>query len=359
MFEPDNRRLVAMQWRRHPLRFPIVALAMVGIVAGLCTCSSPPPDLDLAMERGLSYVATAYNGNSFDDEYLRFVYSGERLASPVPGYQVSYRLLDAYFIALMLQQTGVENGPASELMERAGALTQALVGPWRQKGIYNLRRRAVMDGIALDTYAILGRLYRDHAMAEVILRGLDGDGWLPANLYHGSEAFRLQADESWALRLLVVTNIAPEAVERVATRLCEETRYDLEHVQDPIARANLALHAIDVLHDMSSAGGLAGSRQNDLTVFLDHARLLLRDRRVREETLTLANLIGVLARHPEVPSSELEPSLAVVLRRQAADGSWSVTGDEDRGRVFATLRCLLTLGTYKQHRVAGALAAVQ
>ena len=58
------------------------------------------------MANGLTHfirvVARMYDGNSFRDEYLRFAYPGEAIESPLPGYRLTYRILDAYFAAVLV-----------------------------------------------------------------------------------------------------------------------------------------------------------------------------------------------------------------------------------------------------------------
>jgi hypothetical protein len=300
---------------------------------------------------------------------------------------VTYRLLDGYFVVLLLRESGVEPGPAQDLFERAEALSAALVPAWRQAGIYNLRRNPAAGGIALDTYAILAWLRRDPPMARVILDGLDGDGWLAANLYTGAESFRLLADESWAVRALAVTGVDPPRAAALAAGLCREAQARLAANPDPLARANLALHALAAVRDAAAGAGLAaaggrtgsGRMKGTLAARLDRAAgagtaesladcrsalaeeavRLLGDPRLRRDTLTLANLLEVLAPEERVATSVLEPALAAILERQEGDGGWSVTEGTKGpgGRVLCTLRCLLALARWREHRLPAAVAA--
>jgi len=323
-----------------------VAFGAVLLAAAGCGGPTPPGE---PIDRALACVALAYDGNTFDDPYLQYIYPGERLESPLEGYRVTYRNLDAYSIVLMLRDAGVEPGPARRLFDRAEALAQALVPEWRRKGIDNLRKNPADGGIALDTYAILAYLQRDAGMGHVVLDGLDGDGWLAANEYTGSQSFRLVADESWAARAVAVTGIAPEVSARIVRRICRDARAGIAVLSDPLARANLALHALDALRDLPDA---AGDLKEERSFFARRAREMLDEGGVKANTLTFANLIGSLALEPGVDSFVLSPSVAELIRRQERDGCWQdpLNGARDEARIFATLRCVLTLARCRSPR---------
>ncbi|MBZ5638454.1 MAG: hypothetical protein LAO51_06795 [Acidobacteriia bacterium] len=325
----------------------------------LAACRSPRPDrttIDAAVRSGLGFVASAYHGNSFDDPYLRYVYTDERLSSPLEGYEVTYRLLDAYFIVRMLKETGVAPGPAAVLFERAEALTTALVPSWRAFGIYNLRRSPSPGGIALDTYAILAWLSRDVGLARVLVSGLDGDGWLPANLYTGEQSFRLLADESWAARAVLVSGIDPPLGNGLVLRIGKEALLRVGRPQSSVARANLVVLALDALRDLreSTGGAPGGDPKVDRMRrgLVEEGVRLLGDSELEDSTLTLANLLGSLAPEGEARRESLEPGVRTLLAGQDHYGGWSEargTGGSS-GRVFTTLRAMLALATYRRDR---------
>lgn len=325
--------------------------AGVVLCAAVLACGAPPRDLDAAVYHGLACVAGSYDGRAFADDYLRFVYPGEHLSSPLPDRRITYRILDAYFIVLMLRQAGAEPGPATALFEDAERLTAALVPAWRAQGVYNLRKDPAPDGIALDTYAILAYLRRDGAMARTILAGLDRDGWLPANLYVGPESFRLLADESWAARALVVTGVAPDRAGPIVRRIADDALDDLDRGGDPGTRANIALHALEALDDLRPMGirGPDPSDEDARAALLAELWRLREDPRLAGDTLTLANLTATLVLASPDACRDLAPSIDALLRRQETDGCWSVDASrsDPSGRVFATLRILLTLVRYQ------------
>jgi len=339
----------------------------------LAACRGPGAVDDAAVEssaeKGLACVARLYDGNAFRDDYLRYEYPGEAIESPLAGYRLTYRMLDAYFIVEMIRQAGVQQGGAGLLFERADAVTAALVPRWRRQGIYNLRRNPASGGIALDTYAILAVLRRDQEMGRVVEAGLDGDGWLAANFYGGGEAFRRLADESWAARAVFVAD--PPIGLEVLRGICGRVLEALDHERDATARANLVIHALEGLKDLPRSAFEAARQHGPpleemLRALRQEALRLLRAEEIRSDTLTFANLVGalVLWHDPRAPATDSDepfsPEIQELIRRQEADGCWSVSlGSADSsGRVFATLRVVLALGRYDpaagRHETGGA-----
>ncbi|MCI0657093.1 MAG: hypothetical protein L0170_08485 [Acidobacteria bacterium] len=335
-------------------------LPALGAALVILSCEKPPPPLTeqihSSIAHGLACVARAYDGNSFDDKYLRFVYAGENLQSPLPGYRVTYRLLDAYFIVLMIGRAGIEPGDGQSLFDRAEALTAALAIEWRSRGIYNLRDKPDPTGLALDSYSILAILRQDTGMARIVEAGLDGDGWLAADFYTGEESFRRLADESWATRALLL--VSPEEGTRMVRILSDETIQALQSEKDPLARANLVIHALLALGELPARKDALVTEPlfpaKDLRAPLrQQALVLLQDPAILKDTLTLANLVGVLLSDAALPDGALSPHIRELLRRQDGDGCWSVSLDsgDSSGRVFATLRLILALGDYDRMRL--------
>ncbi len=331
-----------------------------GVALALLGCAKPPLELaqtiSSAIAHGLACVARAYDGNAFDDDYLRFVYPGESLQSPLPGYQVTYRVLDAYFIVLMIRQSGIQPGDGRRLFDRAEALTAALARDWRSRGIYNQRKRPDPLGIALDSYAILAILRQDAEMAQVVEAGLDGNGWLAPDFYTGVESFRRLADESWASRALFLVD--REEGTRMVRSLCDETMQALAFEKDPLAQANLVIHALLALQTLSEQEGARAAPPRAPAEALgvplrEQALVILQNPSIQNDTLTLANLVGVLLPDASLPDEALSPHIRELLRRQDEAGCWAVSLDsnDSSGRIFATLRVILTLGDYDRVRL--------
>src|SRR6185295_20057263 len=85
---------------------PRLAPLLTLLVVTACSSRAPAPESALrsSIGKGLACVAGMYDGNSFRDSYLQYEYPGEAIESPIPGYRLTYRVLDAYFIVLMIRQ---------------------------------------------------------------------------------------------------------------------------------------------------------------------------------------------------------------------------------------------------------------
>lgn len=335
---------------REVIRFVVVVACWSVVAHG--AGAEEPGALVSAVERGVGWIGSSFDGERFDDPYLEYVYDKERIPA-VDGYRVTYRHLDAYFIVRMLANEGISPGPAAHLFRRAEAVTTALVPSWREIGIYNLAAGSQAGGIALDTYAILAVLERDQAMADVVARGLRHDRWLPPGYYADPEAYRQPADETWALRATLHTDLAPAVRARVLRRLAEATLELLSNEPDPGARVILVFHVLETMRDFSSvmpdASRAQAAEWSDLRrIFLDEATSLLTLAPDRLDILATANLLATMAAEDDVPAETLRPAVQRLVEEQREDGGWYVSANSDfrEGSVFATMRCVLALQQY-------------
>jgi hypothetical protein len=132
--------------------------------------------------------------------------------------------------------------------------------------------------------------------------------------------------------------------------VCERARSQFVNEADVLARANLVIHALDALRDLSSSAPAASEedgewRERERRFFLAASLSLLDDLDLRPNTLTLANLVGSLAQEPAAEPGLLDPIVRILLSRQERDGCWqeSLDGPRNVARVFTTLRVVLGL----------------
>ena len=321
--------------RRIPAFFLLVAVSV---------SLAPASSSEDAVARGVAFLARSWQGDGYDDEYLRYVYPGERLDCPLPDCRLTYRLIDAYVNLSLLDRAGVPHGPAREQFARAREVLAAIVPLWRERGLYNVRRAPDEEGIALDTYCIVGLLDEDRIMAEVAAAHLDGDDWLPDNHYADEESFRKLADETWCVRLLEsASRGGRREVPRLTRLALRRGRALLEEDRPAEFRANVALHLLYLVDD-GGGRSLRADRESLRFLLLEFAA----DPALERDTLTQANILQALASTGDVSRSALKEIAERLLRHQDEDGGWhSRVGETGTGlRVFTTMRALLALAEY-------------
>ena len=299
-----------------------------------------------AIQRGLEFLETNHSAYHFSDPYLEYVYPGEAIACDLPDCRVTYRLLDAYFALAMFrgrlstQEAAVVGPIATEQV----AVFQDLVPRWRSLPLNNTLESKPQDanGIALDTYCILGVLEQDRAMAEQAVSFLnDQDRWLAAGLYT-DDRWRNIADETWCLRLLAVTGVAADRLPALTERKAAEAREFLKTEQDASAKLGAIYHILALAADTGNA-----LDQATVTEFQQAGAQLYASGSFSGNAMSLANLLEVLLLSGYTDRSLLA-GLAYQLRGlQNVDGSWRVgAGDYP---VFVTLRTLNALTLSRQH----------
>jgi hypothetical protein len=317
-----------------------VALATLG-----STFSAAGP-VDGAVDRGLAFLARSWQGDAYDDEYLRFVYPDEKLDCPLPDCRLTYRLLDAYINLAFLDRAAVPHGPAQAQFSRGREVLEAIVPEWRERGLYNVKRDPVAGGVALDTYCIVGLLSEDRAMAGVAAAHLDGDDWLPDNHYDDLQSFRKLADETWCVRLLqFASRPGRRQVPRLARAALDRGRELLAQDRPLEFRVNVALHLLYLLNDLDDRS-LRGDRDPLEKLLLAAAE----DPGIQNDLLSQANILEALASGKDVPEPALRPLAERLLSHQEDDGGWhSMVGETGTGlRVFTTMRALLALTGYER-----------
>jgi hypothetical protein len=160
----------------------------------------------------------------FRDPYLTYVYPDERLPVPPGARPLTYRQVDAATILVLLGRTGAIPEPLATAAAEAAKRLSEVAPVWRGRGFSNVKRGSRPDGIALDTFCVVGWLNGDEAMAREAAEAIDGDGWIPPGWYEGAEKFRAATDESWCLRLLAATHRLDTASSRVLDRIIAEFR---------------------------------------------------------------------------------------------------------------------------------------
>ena len=301
-------------------------------------------ELNRVFEKGAACVARDHDGRRFRDPYLKYAYPEERLPSiAIPGSPApetpTYRMIDADMMLAMIADAVAPPesliGPTKVARERLAAV----VPLWLGRGLGNIRRGARVDGVALDTFCIVGWLAHDKEMARVVRDAIDGDGWLPVGFYDGEEAFRREADECWCLRTLA--GFADDsATAAVRARIIGQFRSTAEADPGSLASFYRAFHLGLALGEDPST---------DPALFDEITLALTRWAAAHPEDSLLewVNLGSATFLRGESGRVLSRRAIRIVLERQAQDGCWRVPGmiPEDYGSTFLTLRALAALAT--------------
>lgn len=332
-------------------------LASLGttLLLGMQTVSFAAGDalLDRAFERGVSCLASDLEEGRFRDPYLRFVYPGEALPAPPGRRPLTYRQVDAAAILSLIGRTGPVPEPLATVMREARADLAALAPVWRGRGFSNTARDPRPDGIALDTYCIVGWLNGDIGMAAEAAAAIEGDRWLLPKWYDDAESYRAPADEAWCLRLLASTSRFHDPASRVLDRIVTEWRQHRREDPGGTAAYYEAWHLEMVVSELLAHGSAADPRwmrlsdeiADGLRAWAEaHAAMRAAGDARRADLLEWINL---------VTAERIEPGLRlqaaeVLLATQEGDGCWRIPGGRhpNSATSFTTLRGLLALRRY-------------
>jgi hypothetical protein len=306
--------------------------------------SAPAPTVSSSIARGLNFIAAAHTPYHFVDPYLEYVYSGEKLECGLPGCRATYRTLDAYFALTMIKPrlTQSETRAVSEVLAESDSVLADMVTRWRAKPIYNTltSTEADTEGIALDTYCILGTLTDDATMAQQAVKYLTPDGNWIADDNHKNDTWRNIADETWCLRLLARTNTAPERLAPMIQKKVEETRAYLDSTEPANFKLAVLYHMLILMKD------LTGPNYSSLIKEYQNSSAELFQSGVADnDPLALGNLLEALVETKYVHVAILRDVSQKLIGLQEADGAWRAQGDYP---VFASLRSLAGLTAYQE-----------
>ncbi|MFH1409684.1 MAG: hypothetical protein ABIH34_07270, partial [Nanoarchaeota archaeon] len=263
--------------------------------------------------------------------YLSYVYPGEDLECPLPDCEITYRSLDRDFNLFFLGELGL-GGVLRDDISSAERRIFAIATSWEGKGIYNVLHQPEEDGIALDTYCIVGLLTENEVMAQTVLETYNDGHWLSDDYYQGESSFRRLADESWCVRLLLATS---PGTDEPVDMIVEETLILHESPVSDLAKMIGTLHTLFVLHDAKDAR---------LSLYQDYVYQHIP--LIEEDTLTLANVMDALLQ-TGFPKEKLSSVQKDLVSRQHEEGFWYANPDEEKNaHVFTTFRAVSALARY-------------
>jgi len=327
----------------------------VALLLGMQTATAAPKDaaLERAFDRGVSCLASDLEEGRFRDPYLSFVYPGEALPAPPGRRPLTYRQVDTATILALIGRTGPAPEPLASIMRVAQTDLAAVAPVWRGRGFSNTARAPRPDGIALDTYCIVGWLNGDSEMATEAAAAIDGDHWLLPKWYDDAESYRAPADEAWCLRLLASTSRFDDPASRVMDRIVSEWRSHRREDPGGTAAYYEAWHlemVVSELLDRASPPDARWTRLSDeiadgLRVWAEaHAAMGAAGDARRADLLEWINLVTAERIAPGLRLQAAE----VLLATQEGDGCWRIPGGRhpNSATSFTTLRGLLALRRY-------------
>jgi hypothetical protein len=293
-------------------------------------------------------------GDQFGDPYLSYVYEDEHLPVGAGTGPMTYRIVDAEIILTQLARLGPLPRSLARRAARAESALRAARPLWMERGFSNTLRSHRADGIALDTFCMVGWLLQDDPMAREVAAAVEEDRWLPPGWYEGPQSYRATADEAWCLRLVEQAGRFDAATARVQERLGVE--FEKTGTTDPTGD--------DAFYEAWHLGMLAADshRRVDVDSILSTLRAWAEaheqsGRAGREDILEWANLASsdVLSLRGVEGRTLRDRALRILLDHQGKDGCWSIPGvvPANLASSFLTLRALVALQLYRADKVAG------
>ena len=334
---------------------PLQVLAMSFLAMSLFAAprdgmpAEPAAAVDAAFRSGAACIGRAVDSKgTFGDPYLAYEYPDERLPHPEGSRRLTYRVIDAYAILTMLRRAGPLPSELEGISAQAEEALRALAPAWRGRGFTNTLRNPRTDGIALDTYCIVGWLSADADMAREVVDAIEGDRWLPAGWYDDLQTFRAAADESWCLRLALSAGRSDPSVARVRDRLTA----DLVKARQKNPTGPDAFYRAWHFGMLAADGKLPDAQRAIIDIFSAWADAHVRKgRTAREDIAEWVNLASseTLAHAGARGARIAKLATQAMLRHQDPDGCWTIPGARpaNDGYAFLTLRALLALQVHR------------
>ncbi len=328
-------------------RIVFIIIVLIILSGGLYWYLYQPDTEPSATDKGFQFVRDSYQGFSYEDSYLKYRYPTENLScAGVSGCDLSYRLLDAYFDVVMLSRAGASEVDLGQQLTDADQVFEAILPTWQSGTIKDTLASEGSEDYALDTYCIMGYLFEDKVMADVVASYRTGHGWFESD-HFPQDTWRNIADETWCLRLMMVTgkesDIIPEAIQR---KIIETDEYLLD--ESLINQQAVLYHMVQLLNDAIAAGVNLEGMKTALDNYSDQLVLLTMENELWSQPLALANTLEALASIGYSDKEILSKIADQLTALQREDGSWWANPISNNGNVFITLRANLALLEYKK-----------
>ncbi|MBU0707974.1 hypothetical protein KKG41_06410 [Patescibacteria group bacterium] len=326
-------------------RVIIIIIIVVAIAASANIYLSGQKTLKKSLDNGFQYLRSSYNDFSYDDDYLRYRYPGEELECPIANCDLTYRLLDAYFIVAMLNDAGVTEKQLGAQLGDSIEVLDAIKPIWQQGGIYNTQKSTGIEDYALDTYCIIGHHHADKKMADVVDHFRSGTDWLSED-YTLNDVWRNIADETWCTRLLILTEGDNQITQSLVKNLINETNTSLigTGLSD---QQTILYHMVHLLKEAQSLGLTVENLDSSLSLFTELLLTVTLEEELYNNPLIIANTLEALVTVNYPDQEKIHDLANRLILLQEKDGLWLPEASATQGQVFTTLRAVLALVKYQ------------
>lgn len=304
--------------------------------------------IEVATVKGMAYLSENYGDYSYNDRYLTFVYSGESLGCPIDDEcNITYRLLDAYFDVYFLEEVA-DISRIPEQAEDAHVIVEAIAKSWEDEKISNAAT-SDGEGVALDTYCIVGYITENKVMSQNMQGYLEGNSWMP-NDYYQQDVWRNIADESWCARLMIKTGAKQDAVKAVIYKLVDETQgFKLDETITDTDKLSMIYHMLYLVKEYEDFYG-DDTFHNEVVAYSDFLNYFTA-KNIGVNNLMNSNLLDAMVYAEYDNPAALRVIAGKVLEAQRPEGHWRMTKEsgDDFVQVFTTFRALIALNQYKQY----------
>jgi len=329
--------------KRH-LRLIILLGLVVALFIGAYFLSSP---LKRSLADGYRFIRNSYSNFQYTDDYLTFRYPTENLDCPIDNCNLTYRLLDAYFDVLMLEQAGATPRELGDQLDDAQAVTTVIKPFWQRDSINNTLKSNGNEDFALDAYCIFGWLTSDQAMAESVIQYLSGFSWLAEN-YYTQDRWRNIADETWCIRLMIATDTGKDKLADIISRKISQTNSFIIEAS-AIDQQAVLYHMVYVLKEALDKGIGIEDLNNTFSLYTQQLWIVTQEDELLSNSLIVANTLEALISVKYDDQEGLKQLADKLISLQQKDGSWRPTPEATQGQVFASLRALLALEKYSNY----------
>ncbi|MFH1401227.1 MAG: hypothetical protein ABIH41_06955 [Nanoarchaeota archaeon] len=323
----------------------------------IVSCAPKDPlvqDIDDATGSGMRFLARSYSGFSYDDEYLKFVYDDEDLVCPVQGCTLTYRLMDGYFNVKFIEEVVDDVSPMGRQVSDADAVLKGTIPLWNKEPIFNTIKglQDPQQGIALDTYCILGMVYDDKSVAAHVREYVQDDLNIMPDDYHAVDVWRNIGDESWCVRLFLRTEKDKRFVESMVRRHLDEAYLFIDSGADDVDKVSVVYHTLYVVADARKYLK-TDIYDKDIVYFSDFLSYFA-DKSFFSSVLMESNMLDVLLYAGFDNDALLEEMVTRILEAQGSDGRWRMSADapENVADVFTTMRAVVAINEYKRVKLS-------